>query len=129
MQPSAPPSPPRRSHRSRSLAIVAIVVILIVIVAFVAVGFRFTTVDVTVISDQTLNTVTFTFMFDGRQVGSGVLAPGQKTLYSVPLAWWCEACHTHSYSASSTGGASGPTHDDANVTVCAGTSYARVLSV
>lgn len=126
MQPTRAPAS-RWSHRSRKIAIALVATL--VVIAFVAVEFRFTNVDITVISDHTTATVTFTFTFDGRQVGSGVLAPGQKTLYRVPLAWWSYACQPHSFSAASTGGESGPSVDLGNLTVCAGTSYGTWLSV
>ncbi len=126
MQPTQVP-PPKGFRRPRN--IVVIVAAIVVVIAFVAVEFRFTTVDITVISNHTTSTVSFSFAFDGQQTGSGILAPGQKTQYSIPLSWWFYSCEPHSFSATSTGGESGPVAASGNLTVCAGTSYATALSV
>ncbi len=126
MRPTQVP-PRRRSLRLGQIAVVVAVVA--VFIALVAVELRFATVDITVISDHTTSTVSFTFAFDGRQTGSGVLAPGQKAFYTIPLSWWFYPCEPHSISAASAGGESGPVVDSGNLSVCAGTSYATTLTV
>jgi len=122
IQPHPRPAP----HRRRNVAIALGVLIA---VAFVAAEFRFTTVDVSVVSNRTTGAITFTFLWDGRAVGSGVLEPGQKTLYTVPLAWWFLACEPHTLSVVSSEGAAFPGSDRLNLTVCAGASYATALFV
>lgn len=124
-QPQYPP-PPRRSHAARNIAIAIAV---IVVIAFVAVEYRSSDVDITVVSNHITNTVTFTFAFDGRQIDSGVLGPGQKASDRVPLSWWFYDCQPHSFAATSTGGELGPETDSATLVVCSGTSYGTWLSV
>lgn len=101
----------------------------IVVLAFVAATFRFTTVDVTVVSNQASATVAFTLTLDGRTIGSGTLDPAGKVLFSIPLTWWFVDCVPHTLSADGSAGEPFPGGSSQNLTVCAGTSYASALFV
>jgi hypothetical protein len=120
--------PPRHRvvHHARLIAVILVVVMA---VGFVAATFRFTTVDVTVLSNQTTATVTYTFTVDGQVIGSGSLEPGHKAIYQVPFAWWFVNCEPHAFVATGSAGEPFPGSGALNLVVCAGSSYGTALFV
>jgi hypothetical protein len=127
--PISPTPPPRFPGRTLRNIIVVLVVVGAVVGIIVFAEYRSSTMIVTVSSHHTQFTIAYILTVDGRQMDSGMLAPGAGVQDSIGLSWWVDNCESHSVVATSSGGVNGPTSDSAAGIVCSGVPTTASLSI
>ncbi|HVO78244.1 MAG TPA: hypothetical protein VMS79_05185, partial [Methanomassiliicoccales archaeon] len=86
------------------------------------------TLEVTVVSTQTTETVHYSLYVNGQLRGEGDMAPNNETIWTLEVGWSNTGSSTFTVTTDSVGGAT-PVHDSKTVTADVGGFYRLTLTV